>query len=277
MSKVVHILDTPEYSEGKQIARSTQFKMLNQMIRMKEVNDALLEEEKKGNIPYFLSQEGNEALHVGVAFGLKAQDWLFPMNTLPTLKGLSLDGGVPELVVVEAASPGASRLVHANGAGWAAKLAGTRTLSCVTFGESLANQDNFHVALNFAGVHDTPVIFVCLVREPYRDTAGESIASRGVAYGIPGVQVSGTDVLAIQKTVATAARRARSGQGPTLIEAICPENEPESPIERLARHLNERPENYWMSEEMLNEEINKALMLQGNGNPKACVFGSEPE
>jgi pyruvate dehydrogenase E1 component alpha subunit len=93
------------------------------------------------------------------------------------------------------------------------------------FGDGAANEGAFHEALNLAGVWKAPVVFVCENNQygmsmPVSDaTAGGSIAGRAGAYGMPGVQVDGNDLVEVHRTVAEAAQRARTGGGPTLIEA----------------------------------------------------------
>ena len=247
--------------------------MLRQMVRMAQMDAALGEAYQRGQLTAFLSQHNKEAFHIGVAFGLKKGDWLFPGSTSLLHKGLPLHGEQTEINLVQPSSPGASRLVHANGTAWAAKLRGEKAVACVTFGESIANQDNFHVALNFAGVHQTPALFMCLVTEPYVDTAGESVAERGVAYGIPSVRVDGTDVIAVQKVTSEAARKARNGKGPTLIEAICSgAHDSETPSQRLARHLAEPLEDHEMSADELNQAMQHALELWGDSDPLGYVY-----
>lgn len=94
------------------------------------------------------------------------------------------------------------------------------------FGDGAANEGAFHEALNLAGVWKAPVVFVCennqygmsmAMREA---TAGGSIAGRASAYGMPGVEVDGNDLVDVHSSVAEAAERARSGGGPTLVEAL---------------------------------------------------------
>ena len=274
MNDIIQILDTDTYEKGKMIARSTQVNMLRQMVRMRQLDGALNKALQRGQLSAFLSQQGREAFHVGVAFGLKKGDWLFPGSTSLLHKGLPLHGEQSGIEVVQPASPGASRLVHANGTAWAAKLRGDKSVSCTTFGESIANQDNFHVALNFAGVHQTPALFICMVTGPYVDTAGGSVASRGITYGMPAIQVDGTDVIAMQKVTSEAARKARNGKGPTLIEAIWHnESANETPSERLARHLAEPLEEHAFSDEELQHAVTAALELWGAPDPLDCVYG----
>jgi pyruvate dehydrogenase E1 component alpha subunit len=100
-----------------------------------------------------------------------------------------------------------------------------RVVACF-FGDGAANEGAFHEALNLAAVWKAPVVFVCennqygMSMAVDKATAGGSIAGRAAAYGIPGVQVDGNDLIAVHDAVAEAAERARTGGGPTLIEAV---------------------------------------------------------
>ncbi len=93
-------------------------------------------------------------------------------------------------------------------------------------GEGATSQGEFHSAMNFAGVYKTPVVFFCennqyaISLPTRRQTASESIAIKAEAYGFEGVQIDGNDILAVYKATKSAVDKARSGGGPTLIEAI---------------------------------------------------------
>lgn len=97
-------------------------------------------------------------------------------------------------------------------------------LAVTFFGEGATCKGDFHEALNFAGVHKLPVVFICqnnfyAESVPLRlQTAAEDISVRAVAYGFPGVSVDGNDVLKVYEACREAFQRARSGGGPTLIE-----------------------------------------------------------
>ena len=117
------------------------------------------------------------------------------------------------------------QIPKAAGIGLALKWKGEGAISYVSFGEGATSQGDFHEGLNFAGIHRCPVIFFCennhwAISVPQRlQVAGPGVAERAAAYGIPGVRVGGDDFFAVHAAVAEAAKRARSGQGPTLIEA----------------------------------------------------------
>jgi len=114
----------------------------------------------------------------------------------------------------------------ANGLAWAARLDGSDRVAVATFGDGASNIGAVHEAMNLASVWKLPVIFVCqnnLYAEhtAYKKlTGGETIASRAAGYGMAGVRVDGNDVDAMYAASAEAVARARSGEGPTLIEAM---------------------------------------------------------
>ena len=117
------------------------------------------------------------------------------------------------------------QIPKAAGIGLALKWRGEGSLCYVSFGEGATSQGDFHEGLNFAAIHQCPVIFFCennhwAISVPQRlQVAGPGVAERAAAYGIPGVRVGGDDFFAVYQVVQEAARRARSGEGPTLIEA----------------------------------------------------------
>ena len=241
MKAVVQILEPGAKGAPKTPARSTQLAILEAMVHLVQIDGLAQSRANAGEAALYQPQTPLAAVHVGAAFGLKKGDWLFNPYAGTGNRGLELDAG-RALIQVTDGSPGASRLVQANGVGWAAKLRGNPHVACVVFGESIANQDNFHVALNFAGVHKTQTLFICAVFGDYRDTAGQDIAARADAYGIEGVRVDGNDALAVQKVVADAAKRARKGLGATLVEAVCDNRT--NGVDRLAKALGVSSETF---------------------------------
>ena len=152
------------------------------------------------------------------------------------------------------------------GVGLACALRGQKRVALCSFGEGASNQGAFHEALNLASVWRLPVIYMCennqyAVSTHVRDATNvENIADRAAAYGIEGVVVDGNDVQAVYDAVRKAARRARNGRGPTLVECKTyrrmghyvgdpciyrPADEPErwaadnDPIDRLANKIRD--------------------------------------
>jgi TPP-dependent pyruvate/acetoin dehydrogenase alpha subunit len=115
-------------------------------------------------------------------------------------------------------------IAAATGAALAAQLREDDTVGVAFFGDGAANQAYFHECLNFAGVRQLPVVYVCENNQygeftPYASvTAGGRIAARAAAYGLPGLEVDGNDVGAVRHAAEAALDRARAGDGPTLLE-----------------------------------------------------------
>ena len=116
----------------------------------------------------------------------------------------------------------------ANGLALAAQLKDSGQVTAVSFGDGAANIGAVHEAMNLAALWQLPVVFLCQNNQ-YAEytslaesTRSESLAQRADAYGMPGVQVDGTDPVALHSVFAAAIGQARNGGGPTLVEAICP-------------------------------------------------------
>jgi TPP-dependent pyruvate/acetoin dehydrogenase alpha subunit len=115
-------------------------------------------------------------------------------------------------------------IAAATGAALAAQLQETGGVAVAFFGDGAVNQAYFHECLNWASIRRLPVLYACennLYGEwtaMGRVTAGDGIASRAAAYGMPGQTVFGNDVLVVREAAAGALARARAGEGPTLIE-----------------------------------------------------------
>lgn len=114
----------------------------------------------------------------------------------------------------------------ANGLAWASLIKGDGRVTVTSFGDGASNIGAFHEALNMASVFKLPVIFLCQNNLFAEHTAYaactsvESVADRAVAYSMPGIKVNGNDPVAMWKAARQAVDRARSGGGPTLIEAM---------------------------------------------------------
>ncbi|PYV84495.1 MAG: pyruvate dehydrogenase (acetyl-transferring) E1 component subunit alpha [Acidobacteria bacterium] len=112
------------------------------------------------------------------------------------------------------------------GAALGVRLKGDLSVVLCFFGEGASNQGSFHESLNLAAVRRLAVVFICennlwALSAPFAEvTAGGSVANRAGAYGIPGEKVDGNDVEAVFKAVNEAAKRARAGLGPSLLECV---------------------------------------------------------
>jgi 2-oxoisovalerate dehydrogenase E1 component len=115
----------------------------------------------------------------------------------------------------------------ANGLGLAAQMQKQDRVTVVSFGDGATSIGAFHEALNLASVWQLPVVFLCQNNQYAEYTAiseytrSESFAARADGYGMPGVRVDGGDAVTMHAALKEAFDRARSGQGPTLVEAVC--------------------------------------------------------
>jgi 2-oxoisovalerate dehydrogenase E1 component len=115
-------------------------------------------------------------------------------------------------------------ILQATGAGYSFRLLKKDNVAVAFFGDGAVNNAAFHEGLNLASIWKLPVLLVCennqfATEVPFNYAAGNpSVASRGAAYGIPGVELDGNDVLAIHSAAREAIARAKAGEGPTLFE-----------------------------------------------------------
>jgi pyruvate dehydrogenase E1 component alpha subunit len=122
--------------------------------------------------------------------------------------------------------PVGSQIIHAVGLGWAAKYRKKDDVAMTFFGDGATSQGDFHEGLNFAAVFQAPAIFVCqnnhwAISVPLaKQTRSKTLAQKALAYGLPGIQVDGNDILAVYAAAEEAVQRARTGGGPTLIECV---------------------------------------------------------
>jgi TPP-dependent pyruvate/acetoin dehydrogenase alpha subunit len=136
---------------------------------------------------------------------------------------------------------------------------GSREVALCFFGDGGANHGSFHEGINFAATLKLPVVFVCENNQyaqyhaVQQDLPIENVADRAAAYGIPGVVVDGSDVLAVYGASRTAVDRARRGEGPTLIEAK---------TYRFEGHFLGDPEPYRTREEVAKARASRDPLVQ---------------
>lgn len=220
------------------------------MVRARILDDWILKLQRTGKVALHAPNRGQEAAAVGAASALDKDDWLFPSyrelgaylvrglseeeildraiaNADDPLKGSEFAVyGNRKYNVVPAPVPVGSHIPLAVGAAVAAKIMGHKTVVMAIFGDGATSRGDFHSGLNLAGVFKAPVVFViqnnqyAISLHVTRQTAAKTLALKSVAYGVPGVRIDGNDVLAVFSAASKAVERARSGGGPTLIEAL---------------------------------------------------------
>lgn len=150
---------------------------------------------------------------------------------------------------------------HAVGAALAIKKRGQDRVAVAFFGEGAANIGAFHESVNLAALWKLPVVFVvednlyAISVPKAASTSVRSNAERGAAYGIPGVQIDGQDVVAVYEAAGEAIDRARRGEGPSLIEAIC---------YRFRGHFEGDAEGYLKEDEKASWKEKDPITILGN-------------
>jgi pyruvate dehydrogenase E1 component alpha subunit len=215
-------------------------KLYRAMVLGRRFDERLLALQRQGRIGTFPPISGQEAAHLGAVAVLQPEDWMVPAfreTAAEVWRGRSLESVIlanngyneaaafdPPGPTLPVSVPVGSQMLHAVGIGWAARYRGTDQVALTFFGDGATSEGDFHEAMNFAGVFQAPVIFVCQNNQwaisipRRRQTRAATIAQKALAYGMAGIQVDGNDVLAVYAAVAEAAARARAGEGPTLVE-----------------------------------------------------------
>ena len=223
-----------------------------QMLRSRRLDERAWALHRQGKITFHVSAIGQEATQAGAAFALRrGHDYVAPyyrdltlmlcLGLTPREFGLNLFGrqgevtsggrqmqahyGLRRANVINTSAPVATQVPHAAGIALAIKLRRDDRVVLTCLGEGSTSQGEWYEALNWAGIHQLP--FICLVQnnayaisEPVdREMAVPNVADRAAAFGLPGVVVDGNDALAVYRVMKEAVERARSGRGPTLVEA----------------------------------------------------------
>ncbi|MCT7660519.1 pyruvate dehydrogenase (acetyl-transferring) E1 component subunit alpha [Mycobacterium deserti] len=212
------------------------------MVVTRDLDVEFVNLQRQGELALFASCRGQEAAQIGASACLRKTDWMFPQyreigafllrGITPAQIGAVWRGkwhgglGFTDKCVAPIAIPIGTHGLHAVGAAMAAQRLGEDSVTLAFLGDGATSEGDAHEALNFAAVFKAPCVFFVTnnqwaISVPVsHQMAAPSIAHRAVAYGMPGVRVDGNDVLACFAVTSEAAKRARDGGGPTLIEAL---------------------------------------------------------
>lgn len=260
-------------------------KIYRYMLLARRVDERSWVLHRQGKAAFVISCQGHEAAQVGAAYKLRpGYDYIYPYYrdsalTL-TLGQTALDqflsllareedpnsGGrqMPghfssrELNIVTASAPVGVQYPQATGSALAFKMRGEDGVVLACGGEASTSGGDWHEAMNFAGIHDLPVVFlvennVYAISVPEKLQIAGSIVGRAEGYGFPGIEVDGNDVLAVCEAAKGAFERARSGAGPTLIEAK---------TYRLAAHSSDDDDRRYREREEIEEWRQKDPILR---------------
>ena len=212
------------------------------MLLGRRLDERMVRLQRQGRIGTFAPIKGQEASQLGAVLPLRRSDWVvpsfretaamiwrgWPIEKLLMFFAGHLEGGQPaaDQNDLPITIPVATQLPHAVGLAYAAQYRGDDAVVMAFFGDGATSEGDFHEALNLAGVWHSPVVFVCqnnqwAISVPLKkQTHSRTLAQKALAYGIPGLQVDGNDVLAVYAAAREAVDRARAGEGPTMIECV---------------------------------------------------------
>ena len=260
-----------------QLADHDLVEMYRQMVLVRTLDERIWMLNRQGKAAIVASSQGHEAGQIGSVRALergKDQFYIYyrdlavmltlGMTPVEIMSGFlakageplsgarqfPTHGAYPELGLVNLSNVVGTQIPQAVGAALAAKMRGEDSVVITYFGDGASSVGDCHEAMNFAAVHRLPVIFFCennkyAISVPVsKQMAVDSIASRAEGYGMPGIEVDGCDIMAVFEATSEAARRARSGQGPTLIEAH---------VERYLPHTSDDDDTRYRSAEEIQE------------------------
>jgi len=252
-------------------------RMYEGMLRIRVTDARMIALQRQGRIGFYGEAMGQEAAVVGAAAATEPDDWIVPALReagVGLYRGMTLDAYIAQIFgnaadstkgrqmpchpcdkdhhYVVMSSCVSSQIPHAVGIAMAMKLQGH--LGRVAFGfmgDGGTSEPDFHVALNFAGVMNVPCVLICqnnqwAISTPGAvQTAAETIALKGLGYGVYSVRADGNDVLAVYDIVRHAAARARRGEGPTFVELLTYRVSAHSSSDDPSRYRDEAVTEIW--------------------------------
>jgi pyruvate dehydrogenase E1 component alpha subunit/2-oxoisovalerate dehydrogenase E1 component alpha subunit len=287
-------------------------RMLEGMLRIRVVDARMMALQRQGRIGFYGEAVGQEAAVVGSAAASKPDDWIMPALReagVGLYRGLTLDSYIGQIfgnggevsqgrqmpchpcdrphnyVVMSCVI--ATQIPHAVGIAMGMKIAGDRGKACFGYmGDGATSEGDFHVALNFAGVQRAPVVLICqnnqwAISTPREvQTAADTIALKGLGYGIESLRADGNDVLAVYHAVNYAAEKARRGDGPTFIELLTYRVSAHTSSDDPSRYRDEKVTEVWRGQRDPIRRFEAYLKLRGwlqDGEREAIAAQLETE
>jgi pyruvate dehydrogenase E1 component alpha subunit len=224
-------------ADSEQLLRMYRMMVLCRMFDTKAVNL-----QRTGRLGTYAPCAGQEATHVGVGAAMRTEDVLFPVYReygTQLWRGVTLteiltywagdESGTNFAVPREDfpwCVPIGSQAPHAAGAAMAFRIRGQARCAVAYIGDGGTSEGAFYEAVNMAGARALPVVFVIVnngwaISMPVSaQTGAKTLAQKGIAGGVPGVQVDGNDVIGVRAVMEAALAKARSGGGATIVEAL---------------------------------------------------------
>jgi len=328
--ELVRVLDDDGMAQGEWkpgLAPEQLLEALRLMLLTRQYDDRMRRMQRQGKISFYMESLGEEAVSIGQGMALEADDMLFPgyrnqglfilrntsivdmmcqclSNTRDMCKGRQMPIMYHNKKGNLFSISGNLATQYPQAVGWAmaSAIKGEDHISASWVGDGSTAEADFHYALTFAAVYHAPVILNVVNNQwaisTFQGFAGgerRPFAARGLGLGIPGIRVDGNDLLAVYAVTQWAAKRARQGGGPTLIEHVTyrggahstsddpsryrPKDEWDAfplgdPVERLKQHLING--GYWSDEQhaALIQELKESVIEAWK---EAITFGTMSE
>ena len=222
-----------------------------EMRRLRLLDARMILLQRQGRVGFYGAAHGQEAVPIAAGLAVAPGDWIFPAlreQSVMLVRGFSLQAYVAQVFgnsgdvnkgrqmpshqsgravnQVSWSSCIGPQLPQAVGCAFAMRAGKTGAVALGFCGDGATSQGDFHAAMNFAGVWQAPCVIVCQNNQwsisvpTAKQTASRTLAIKARAYGMPGVRVDGNDLLAMHSALSVAIDRARTGGGPTFIEAV---------------------------------------------------------
>lgn len=267
---------TADPSRDPMLPREQLLAMYREMLRIRMLDTRMLMRQRQGKIGFYGTITGQEATPIATAFATRPEDWIFPAlreGSIMLARGFSLVDWLAQVYgnsgdllkgrqmpshqsgrsvnQVSWSSCIGPQIPQAVGAAWAAKLRHDPVVTIGFMGDGATSQPDFHSAINFAGVFNVPCVLVCqnnhwsISVPTARQTASQTIAVKAYAYGVRGVRVDGNDILGLYSVLYEAVENARSGKGPTFVEAVTYRIGPHSSSDDPTRYRSDEEVEMW--------------------------------
>jgi pyruvate dehydrogenase E1 component alpha subunit/2-oxoisovalerate dehydrogenase E1 component alpha subunit len=246
------------------------------MLSIRVIDARMIALQRQGRIGFYGEALGQEASVVGAAAALSPRDWLVPALReagAGLYRGMSLGSYLAQILgnsndvckgrqmpchpcdrdtnYVVMSSVVSTQIPHAVGIAMAMKLKETDEVCMGFMGDGGTSEGDFHTALTFAGVFAVPAVLVCqnnqwAISTPGKDQcAADTIALKGLGYGIESLRADGNDVFAVYELVKHAVQKARRGDGPTFIELLTYRVSAHSTSDDPSRYRDESVTEVW--------------------------------
>lgn len=270
-----------------ELSSETKLEMYWMMLLSRRLDERAWVLHRQGKIAFHISGIGQEAAQVGAAYALRrGEDWVTPyyrdlalmiclgytprdfMLALMGKKGEPTSGArqmpshwsMRKANAVSHSAPVSTQCPHAAGIGLGIKMRKEDKVVLTTLGEGSTSQGEWYEAVNWAAIHQLPVIFLVennqyAISVPAdKQMAVPSAADKACGMGLRGISVDGTDVFSVYRVVAEAVADARAGKGPTLIEAL---------MYRITPHSSDDDDRSYRSREEVDEAKKKDPLIVG--------------